>query len=81
MAEKGRNAGGKCPICKAPGVQRYRPFCSKRCADLDLARWLNGNYAVPVVELDENDLDELERFVEGGEAPPDETDESSGDGY
>jgi endogenous inhibitor of DNA gyrase (YacG/DUF329 family) len=36
-----------CPICQAETVQKYRPFCSKRCADLDLARWLNGAYAVP----------------------------------
>jgi hypothetical protein len=33
-------------------VRAYRPFCSKRCRDLDLARWLDGSYAVPVVEED-----------------------------
>jgi uncharacterized protein len=38
---------GKCPICSAPTVERYRPFCSKRCADVDLHRWLSGGYAVP----------------------------------
>jgi hypothetical protein len=37
----------KCPICGAPTVERYRPFCSKRCADVDLHRWLSGGYAVP----------------------------------
>jgi hypothetical protein len=58
---------------------RYRPFCSRHCADLDLARWLNGSYAVPVVELDESDLDELERFVEGGDADADDADELPGD--
>ncbi|WP_170751457.1 DNA gyrase inhibitor YacG [Ruegeria lacuscaerulensis] len=36
-----------CPICAEDTVQAYRPFCSKRCADLDLAKWLNGSYAVP----------------------------------
>lgn len=36
-----------CPICQAKTVSKYRPFCSKRCADLDLAKWLNGSYAVP----------------------------------
>ena len=39
-----------CPICKSPTDPRYRPFCSRRCADIDLARWLNGAYAVPAEE-------------------------------
>ena len=37
-----------CPICKkAPADPAYRPFCSRRCADVDLQRWLSGVYAVP----------------------------------
>lgn len=36
-----------CPICSKPLNPTYRPFCSRRCADVDLARWLNGSYAVP----------------------------------
>jgi endogenous inhibitor of DNA gyrase (YacG/DUF329 family) len=36
-----------CPICSKPATEKYRPFCSRRCADVDLARWLNGSYAVP----------------------------------
>jgi len=36
-----------CPICGEDTVTRFRPFCSKRCADIDLAKWLNGSYAVP----------------------------------
>jgi len=36
-----------CPICGKDTVQAYRPFCSRRCADLDLARWLGGGYAIP----------------------------------
>ncbi len=36
-----------CPICGKPTVQDYRPFCSKRCADVDLARWLNESYTLP----------------------------------
>ena len=39
-----------CPICKKPTDPDYRPFCSKRCADLDLSRWLKGSYAIPAVE-------------------------------
>lgn len=40
----------RCPTCGQPTVQRYRPFCSRRCADIDLNRWLEGVYAVPAVE-------------------------------
>jgi endogenous inhibitor of DNA gyrase (YacG/DUF329 family) len=36
-----------CPICGKPVLAAYRPFCSRRCADVDLARWLNGAYAIP----------------------------------
>ncbi|MEO1025866.1 MAG: DNA gyrase inhibitor YacG [Pseudomonadota bacterium] len=39
-----------CPICSKPAFKAYRPFCSKRCADVDLGRWLNGNYAIPSEE-------------------------------
>lgn len=76
MADPGKSTGGKCPICGKSGAERFRPFCSKRCADVDLSRWLGGGYSVPVVELDEKDLDELERFVEGSEidGPADESD-------
>lgn len=41
-----------CPICGRPAVDRFRPFCSRRCADVDLHRWLSGVYAVPAVEED-----------------------------
>ncbi len=39
-----------CPICGKPAQAEYRPFCSKRCADVDLQRWFTGRYAVPAVE-------------------------------
>ena len=42
--------GGKCPVCKRPISVEFRPFCSKRCADVDLQRWFSGAYAIPVVE-------------------------------
>jgi uncharacterized protein len=42
--------GRTCPICKQPTQLRYKPFCSKRCADVDLNRWLTGKYAIPVEE-------------------------------
>jgi endogenous inhibitor of DNA gyrase (YacG/DUF329 family) len=36
-----------CPICSKPGEKPFSPFCSKRCADVDLSRWLKGSYAIP----------------------------------
>jgi endogenous inhibitor of DNA gyrase (YacG/DUF329 family) len=40
-----------CPVCEKPAVNaRYRPFCSKRCADVDLHRWLGGVYRVETDE-------------------------------
>ena len=44
-----------CPICGKPKDPKYRPFCSARCADVDLARWLRGDYAIagPPAEEDE----------------------------
>lgn len=40
----------RCPICNKPREARFKPFCSQRCAEIDLSRWLKGVYAVPVVE-------------------------------
>ncbi|MCX7645523.1 MAG: DNA gyrase inhibitor YacG [Rhodobacteraceae bacterium] len=40
----------KCPICGKEAVPTYRPFCSRRCADVDLGRWLTGAYAIPAEE-------------------------------
>ena len=44
-----------CPVCEKPMVQAYEPFCSKRCADVDLHRWLSGQYAVPATEDDDSE--------------------------
>lgn len=47
--ESGRKAEprpARCTICGRPASERYRPFCSKRCADIDLARWLGGTYVI-----------------------------------
>ncbi len=37
---------GRCPICSRPTEAKFRPFCSRRCSDVDLSRWLRGAYAV-----------------------------------
>ncbi|WP_299688502.1 DNA gyrase inhibitor YacG [uncultured Tateyamaria sp.] len=42
-----------CPICQSETAPKYRPFCSRRCADIDLARWMNGGYAVPSEDEEE----------------------------
>ena len=39
--------GPRCPICRKPQEDAYKPFCSKRCADVDLNRWLSDGYAIP----------------------------------
>lgn len=39
-----------CPICKKPATERYQPFCTKRCADIDLGRWLKEGYRVETEE-------------------------------
>jgi endogenous inhibitor of DNA gyrase (YacG/DUF329 family) len=44
-----------CPICGKPAAEATLPFCSRRCADVDLNRWLSGVYAVPVVEAEDED--------------------------
>ncbi len=41
-----------CPMCKKPSQRASYPFCSARCKDLDLNRWFNGQYTIPVVETD-----------------------------
>ena len=48
-------AAKPCAICRKSSQLAYRPFCSKRCADIDLNRWLTGAYAVPVAEDDDED--------------------------
>ncbi|MEZ5786769.1 MAG: DNA gyrase inhibitor YacG [Xanthobacteraceae bacterium] len=48
---------GLCPICRKPAVERFRPFCSQRCRDVDLNRWLSGVYAVPAVEAEDEEVE------------------------
>ncbi len=54
-----------CPICQKPATERYRPFCSRRCADVDLGRWLNGSYAVA-----SDDPEDAEAAAEAIRQPP-----------
>jgi len=58
MSESAPTNTPACPICGKPRDMKYKPFCSKRCADVDLNRWLKGIYAVPVTETDDEDGDQ-----------------------
>lgn len=44
-----------CPICGRPRTKAYRPFCSKRCADVDLGRWFGERYVIPTDEPGERE--------------------------
>ncbi|MCZ7675093.1 MAG: DNA gyrase inhibitor YacG [Roseovarius sp.] len=57
-----------CPVCGKATVQRVRPFCSKRCADVDLGRWLRGDYALP-----SRDPEDIERAAIELDRPDPET--------
>ena len=75
--------GGICPECGDTTQPRYRPFCSKRCADVDLSRWLRGAYAIPGGNADEdedgddaNAADIIRESASGGAGQRDQDDES-----
>ena len=54
---KQKTAGIKpCPTCGAPAMREVRPFCSKRCADVDLGRWFQGVYAIPAVDAADDSI-------------------------
>lgn len=58
-----------CPICGKPSVQAFHPFCSGRCADIDLNRWLSGAYVIPGPAAEEDD--ESPDLARPGEAEED----------
>ena len=58
MPEPTQPASKPCPTCGKPAEPKFRPFCSRRCADVDLHRWFSGTYSVPVVESDDDPEDE-----------------------
>ena len=56
-----RKTAHRCPVCGTPAVAAHQPFCSMRCAEVDLGRWLKGTYRVPTEEAPPE-----------GEAPPED---------
>ncbi len=63
-----------CPICGKPSSQEHYPFCSRRCADIDLNRWLSGAYVIPAKPEEEDEM-AADPDVAG---PEDEGDEDDG---
>ncbi|MGL4311319.1 MAG: DNA gyrase inhibitor YacG [Paracoccaceae bacterium] len=57
-----------CPICQKNTDPKYRPFCSKRCADIDLGRWLTGSYVIPGDAIDEEEMPPVPE--DAGSTPP-----------
>jgi endogenous inhibitor of DNA gyrase (YacG/DUF329 family) len=56
-----------CPICSGETTAKYRPFCSRRCADIDLAKWFSGSYATP-----SQDPEDIEKAIDALESEPDQ---------
>jgi len=69
----------RCPTCRKPTVPEYRPFCSKRCADIDLSRWLGGGYVIAGSSLDVTDDSSLtdDGTLAPGSRPPADRDEDN----
>ncbi len=65
------SVSGRCPICGEKAEHAFRPFCSKRCRDVDLARWLSGSYAIAGGEP-EADEDGDEPAIGNGRLKPSE---------
>ena len=61
-----------CPICRKPADPRYRPFCSKRCADIDLGRWFGERYRIPAATTDDDESEDGPNPTDNvGEEDPD----------
>ena len=57
---KGDIQKAACPLCQQPAEALHRPFCSRRCAQLDLGKWLTGSYAIPSHEaMEDSDVETL----------------------
>lgn len=83
MASNSFGSGGakrtRCPTCGAQAEHEFRPFCSRRCADIDLSRWLRGTYAIPGgADEDEDGVDPRAKNVKPGTTRPEEDSEDDG---
>jgi endogenous inhibitor of DNA gyrase (YacG/DUF329 family) len=55
--DSGKGSLKRCPICGKPATEDSRPFCSERCRDVDLNRWLSNSYAIPAAKDDAEDAE------------------------
>ena len=58
MVERAPTGLRPCPLCGSPPDARFRPFCSRRCADMDLDKWVAGDYRIPTDEAPDGDEEE-----------------------
>ena len=65
-AESAEKPLPKCPTCGATADAKARPFCSSRCADIDLGNWFRGKYAIPAVDAADDTI--IEALLAGGMA-------------
>ena len=57
---KGHSQKAACPLCEQPAKAPHTPFCSRRCAQLDLGKWLTGDYTIPAHEaIEDSDVEML----------------------
>jgi hypothetical protein len=70
MRKRKPTKGRKCPICGHANAAEFKPFCSKRCADADLVRWLKGAYAIPDAPLTDEERGEDADDEPGGSGKP-----------
>ena len=54
---KAKGSSKRCPICGKAATEASKPFCSERCRDVDLNRWLSDSYAIPATKDDDEDAD------------------------
>ena len=64
----------KCPTCGASADAKTRPFCSSRCADIDLGNWFQGKYVIPAVDAADDTI--IEALLAGDMAPPQDAGDS-----
>ena len=60
--DKDHSARMRCPVCRQPATREERPFCSTRCREIDLGRWMKGSYAIAGDPVTDGDVGE-----EGGD--------------
>ena len=69
-------AGKRCPICGKAAAPEHRPFCSRRCADIDLARWLGGGYVIAAGSADADEDGDEDAARSADARPPRDAPES-----